>query len=50
MYEGQPFGLTLPDRLTLEIVETDPYLKGATVTGTCAHLVVIYVQRPALQS
>ena len=37
-YNGDPIGITLPPTVVMEIVETDPGLKGATVTN---------VQKPA---
>jgi elongation factor P len=32
-YEGQPVGLELPNTVVLEVVETDPPMKGATAAG-----------------
>jgi len=32
-YEGQPVGLELPNTVVLEVVETDPPLRGATAAG-----------------
>jgi len=32
-YEGQPIGVTLPKTVDLRVVETEPALKGATVTN-----------------
>ncbi|MGD1148882.1 MAG: elongation factor P [Thermoanaerobaculaceae bacterium] len=32
-YEGRPVGLELPNTVVLEVVETDPPLKGATAAG-----------------
>jgi elongation factor P len=32
-YEGLPVGLELPNTVILEVVETDPPLKGATAAG-----------------
>jgi elongation factor P len=32
-YEGQPVGLELPNTVVLEVVETDPAMKGATAAG-----------------
>jgi len=32
-FDGQPVGLELPNQVTLEIVETEPALKGATASG-----------------
>ena len=32
-YEGQAIGVTLPPSLELEVVETEPTLKGATVSN-----------------
>ncbi len=32
-YEGQPVGLELPNSVVLQVVETDPPLKGATAAG-----------------
>jgi elongation factor P len=32
-YEGDPVGIELPNSVTLEVVETDPPLKGATAAG-----------------
>jgi len=34
MHEGLPIGITLPDYVTLEIVEADPALKGQTVSSS----------------
>lgn len=33
-YDGRPIGIQLPDRLTLEIVETAPVMKTATKTSS----------------
>lgn len=32
-YEGQPVGIELPNTVVLEVVETDPAMKGATAAG-----------------
>lgn len=32
-FDGQPVGIELPNSVTLEIVETEPPLKGATASG-----------------
>lgn len=32
-YEGQPVGLELPNSVVLQVVETDPPMKGATAAG-----------------
>lgn len=32
-YEGRPVGTELPDKVDLEVVETEPALKGATVSN-----------------
>jgi elongation factor P len=37
-FNGNPIGVTLPDKVTVTIVETEPSIKGATVTN---------VQKPA---
>jgi len=34
MHEGMPIGITLPDYVTLTIVEADPALKGQTVSSS----------------
>ncbi|HYG61578.1 MAG TPA: elongation factor P [Thermoanaerobaculia bacterium] len=33
-YEGQPVGIDLPNTVTLEVVETEPGLKGATASSS----------------
>ena len=33
-HEGNPIDIKLPDTVTLEIVETDPVIKGSTVTSS----------------
>lgn len=33
MYEGTPLGVELPNSVVLEVVETDPGLKGDTASG-----------------
>jgi elongation factor P len=33
LYEGRPVGLELPNTVVLEVVETDPAMKGATAAG-----------------
>jgi elongation factor P len=33
-YEGEPIGVTLPDTVVLEIVETEPTVKGQTATSS----------------
>lgn len=33
-YEGSPIGVKLPDSMELTVVETDPVLKGATVSNS----------------
>jgi elongation factor P len=33
-YEGAPIGIDLPDSMELTVVETDPVLKGATVSNS----------------
>jgi len=33
LYNGEPVGLELPNTVELEVVETDPRLKGATAAG-----------------
>jgi len=33
-YEERPIGISLPDHVTLEIVETEPVLKGQTATSS----------------
>ncbi len=34
MYEEKPIGITLPDQVTLKIVEADPVVKGQTVSSS----------------
>ena len=41
LFEGDPIGVTFPPTVVLEIVETEPAIKGATVTN---------VQKPATTS
>ena len=33
-YEGKPLGISLPDQVTLEIVEADPVVKGQTASSS----------------
>lgn len=33
-YEERPIGISLPDQVTLEIIETEPVLKGQTATSS----------------
>jgi len=33
-YEGKPIGIELPEAVELKVVETEPRLKGATVSGS----------------
>jgi elongation factor P len=33
-YEGQPLSVTLPDTVTMEIVEADPVVKGQTASSS----------------
>ena len=33
-YEGQPVGIDLPNTVTLEVVETEPGMKGATASSS----------------
>lgn len=33
-YEGQPVGIELPNTVTLEVVDTEPALKGATASAS----------------
>ncbi|HLG18740.1 MAG TPA: elongation factor P [Bdellovibrionota bacterium] len=33
-YEGRPVGVELPQTVTLKVVETDPFMKSATVTNS----------------
>jgi elongation factor P len=33
-YEGRPIGITLPDQVTLEVVEADPVVKGQTAASS----------------
>ncbi len=32
MYEGEPLGFTLPERIVLEVVDAEPVIKGQTAT------------------
>lgn len=34
LYEGRPIGISLPDQVTLSIVEADPVVKGQTATSS----------------
>ncbi len=34
VYEGTPVGIELPQRATLEVVETEPTVKGQTASGS----------------
>jgi len=34
MHEDRPIGLTLPDQVTLEVVETEPTVKGQTASSS----------------
>lgn len=34
VHEGAPVGIELPQRVTLEVVETEPALKGQTASGS----------------
>ena len=34
MYEEKPIGISLPDQVTLEVVETEPHIKGQTVSSS----------------
>lgn len=34
MFNGEPVSLTLPQRITAEIVETEPVVKGQTASGS----------------
>jgi elongation factor P len=33
-HEGRPIGVTLPDQVTLEVVEADPVVKGQTAASS----------------
>jgi elongation factor P len=33
-HEGKPIGVTLPDQVTLEVVEADPVVKGQTAASS----------------
>ena len=33
-YDSKPIGITLPPSVILEVVETEPYVKNATSTGS----------------
>jgi elongation factor P len=33
-YEGRPLGVSLPDQVTLQIVEADPVVKGQTAASS----------------
>ncbi len=33
-HEGRPIGVTLPDQVTLKIIEADPVVKGQTATSS----------------
>src|SRR5690606_25694593 len=33
-HEGRPIGISLPDHVTLEVVEADPVVKGQTATSS----------------
>jgi elongation factor P len=33
-HEGRPIGITLPDQVTLEVVEADPVVKGQTAASS----------------
>ncbi len=34
MFDGKPVSISLPQRVTLEIVETEPVVKGQTASGS----------------
>ena len=34
MFDGRPVSIELPQRVTLEIVETEPVVKGQTASGS----------------
>jgi elongation factor P len=34
MHEDRPIGLSLPDQVTLEVVETEPTVKGQTASSS----------------
>ena len=34
LYEGKPIGISLPDHVTLEVVEAEPVVKGQTATSS----------------
>lgn len=34
LYEGRPIGITLPQHVTLEVVEAEPVMKGQTATSS----------------
>ena len=34
MFNGEPVSVTLPQRITAEIVETEPVVKGQTASGS----------------
>ena len=34
VYEGTPVGIEMPQRTTLEVVETEPTVKGQTASGS----------------
>jgi elongation factor P len=34
MFDGSPVAISLPQRVTLEIVETEPVVKGQTASGS----------------
>ena len=33
-YEGRPIGISLPDQVTLEVVEAEPVVKGQTAASS----------------
>jgi elongation factor P len=33
-HEGKPLGVTLPDQVTLQVVEADPVVKGQTAASS----------------
>ena len=40
MYEGEILGVTLPDKVTLRVVETEPAVKGDTATSASKNAVL----------
>ena len=33
-HEGRPIGIQLPDQVTLEVTDTEPHIKGQTVSSS----------------